>query len=316
MALTPISAGCLISPMSLANSSRNVANKAPASISGQDESVHSIDESIKKAKNSSLLYQVVSKLLLDTEQSEQLNTQLEDIESLSVQQSNLNVEEFQISISQQAVSIEFSRFELQQQRITFNDGQTIIEIDAIIVSGETIQLRSNQPAPEQADPLILDLNGDGISTTGIEYGAYFDLNNDGTLNQMSTVADDNVFLALDINNNGTIDNGSELFGDQTGHANGFEALKTYDDNQDNVIDQQDSVYNRLLTARLIGNEQFIQNLSETGIKEINLNYSQISESTESGDNIVQLSEYRNKDNENHSIVDVMLAYRETSQNQE
>ncbi len=56
------------------------------------------------------------------------------------------------------------------------------------------------------------------------------------------------FLALDRNGNGIIDDGSELFGtatrkrDGTLAANGFEALREFDDNGDGRIDASDAIY--------------------------------------------------------------------------
>ena len=65
------------------------------------------------------------------------------------------------------------------------------------------------------------------------------------------------FLALDKNSNGLIDNGNELFGNHTisntrfkytnnKATNGYEALKAYDLNGDNVIDSKDEIYDKLL----------------------------------------------------------------------
>jgi molecular chaperone GrpE (heat shock protein) len=51
------------------------------------------------------------------------------------------------------------------------------------------------------------------------------------------------FLALDKNNNGEIDNGSELFGAQSG--DGFADLSLYDDTKDGVIDESDQIFSKL-----------------------------------------------------------------------
>jgi len=52
------------------------------------------------------------------------------------------------------------------------------------------------------------------------------------------------FLALDKNENGTIDNGSELFGPETG--SGFEELAQYDEDENNWIDEKDSIFSKLI----------------------------------------------------------------------
>jgi hypothetical protein len=54
------------------------------------------------------------------------------------------------------------------------------------------------------------------------------------------------FLGQDSNNNGIIDDGSELFGDINGYADGFENLAAYDLNKDGVIDAKDKIFEHLV----------------------------------------------------------------------
>jgi hypothetical protein len=97
-----------------------------------------------------------------------------------------------------------------------------------------------------ASPIILDLLGDGIKLTSVDNGVYFDLDADGTIDKVAWTdyqdTFDNAFLIYDKNNNGMVDNGSELFGDQSGSSTGFEELAKYDDNGDGIIDPLDGIY--------------------------------------------------------------------------
>ncbi len=61
-----------------------------------------------------------------------------------------------------------------------------------------------------SDPLILDLDGDGIETTTVENGVYFDHAVDGFKELSAWVGEDDGILVLDKNNNGSIDDGSEI----------------------------------------------------------------------------------------------------------
>ncbi|GKT01276.1 RTX toxin [Acidovorax sp. SUPP3434] len=117
-------------------------------------------------------------------------------------------------------------------------------------------LGRNWTAPR--DPLVLDLDGDGIEAVGIDPARpiLFDHDGDGTRNATGWIAGDDGLVVLDRNGNGVIDSGRELFGDQTlkpvgsdgraqTHANGYEALAAEDGNGDKVIDANDAVYSQL-----------------------------------------------------------------------
>jgi hypothetical protein len=87
-------------------------------------------------------------------------------------------------------------------------------------------------------PIIMDVAHNGIKLTSLAHGVVFDLNADGSPEQVPWTRrhSDDAFLAIDLNGNGTIDNGGELFGNFSpstvpgiNAANGFEALKRLQD---------------------------------------------------------------------------------------
>ena len=73
------------------------------------------------------------------------------------------------------------------------------------------------------DPLVLDLDGDGIETTGIDPRSLilFDHDGDSIATATGWVLPDDGFLAFDHNANGIIDNGTELFSDATNIDDGL-----------------------------------------------------------------------------------------------
>ncbi|MBB3122325.1 calcium-binding protein, partial [Pseudoduganella violacea] len=107
--------------------------------------------------------------------------------------------------------------------------------------------------PPRRDPLVLDLDGDGIETTSTRDGTVilFDHDADGVKTGTGWIKPDDGWLVLDRNGNGTIDTGRELFGVDTRKANGqlasdgFDALKDFDANRDGKIDTLDSVFANL-----------------------------------------------------------------------
>ncbi|MCP4081363.1 MAG: hypothetical protein GY743_14050, partial [Planctomycetaceae bacterium] len=85
--------------------------------------------------------------------------------------------------------------------------------------------------PENSDPLILDLDGDGF---GLEwrngYSPDFDIDLDLFAENTATLDRDDGFLARDINGDGLINDASELFGH--GNVAGFAVLGALDGNGD------------------------------------------------------------------------------------
>lgn len=91
------------------------------------------------------------------------------------------------------------------------------------------------------DPLVINYDRPSADITDTKFS--FDIDSDGTKENLSTLAKGSGYLALDLNNDGTINNGSELFGTITN--NGFDELKKYDSDNNNWIDENDAVFTKL-----------------------------------------------------------------------
>ncbi len=289
------------------------------SVAESSSSITSLPDTLQSAKESSLLYQLISRLLLSPEQDQQLSKSLEkNAETTTAEQSDIQpvpevVSDIQLKTndSQFSLTIEVEIIQIQQQTLTITDTSGSITQQSTVVEALSIRLEVSlvQTEPEKSDPLVIDVERDGFTTSGIEQGAKFDINADGVLDRVSVTKGDDAFLAIDSNNNGLIDDGSELFGDQNGHANGFVNLASYDDNHDGKIDGNDQIFNSLLMMRLVDNEQFITALSETDIKSIDLAYQNTSGTTASGDSVVQISDYQNSKGQSGVIADLLLQYK-------
>ena len=166
------------------------------------------------------------------------------------------------------------------------------------------------PAPAKSDPLVLDLAGNGFSTSGLQNTQRFDLNADGVTDNISAPTGDDALLVLDRNRNGRIDNGRELFGDQNGSANGFAELAKYDDNQDGLINRQDAVYAelRLMKFDSQGRQQ-LQSLEQAGVASIQLKASDVRLALGAYDEIAQLGSFTFSDGRTGQAADLLLARR-------
>ncbi len=144
-------------------------------------------------------------------------------------------------------------------------------------------LFSSATVAARVDPLILDLNGDGLATTNLDQSdVYFDLDSNGFAERTAWIDANDGLLVLDRDGDGKITNGQELFGDQTLLSNGtratsgFEALREFDDNKDGKIDASDIVYLKLkvwqdLNRDGVSQAEEMKSLADVGIKAINLN---------------------------------------------
>ncbi len=212
--------------------------------------------------------------------------------------------ELQVSWSQ----VSSARFELSASSL---DSSLALQFQSAQRQTFQMDLRSGETAAVQmGDPLVLDLSGRGIATTGVEAGVQFDLTGDGQVEQVSFVTGDSWFLALDRNGNGQIDNGLELFGDQGGAAHGFAELARYDGNADGVIDAGDEVFSQLRLFQ-IGSDgaQTLKPLEAAEVTAIELGYQNTRKALNVYDSVAQVGQFQRADGSTGEASDVLLGYR-------
>lgn len=117
------------------------------------------------------------------------------------------------------------------------------------------------------DPLVINFGAESVSLTDQYFE--FDLEGDGKAETIASLASGSGYLVLDRNGNGSVDDGTELFGVQTGK--GFSELAEFDHDGNLWIDENDAVFSELsLWVRdESGNDQ-LRSLSDIGVGAIYL----------------------------------------------
>lgn len=130
-------------------------------------------------------------------------------------------------------------------KVTTSDGQVIDFKAALSLHREyheVSETRIDTGAPSQRrDPLVINFDTD--SATLGDDKISFDLDGDGSKERISFLAPGSGFLALDRNGDGKINDGTELFGAQSG--DGFADLAQFDDDGNGWIDENDAVWAKL-----------------------------------------------------------------------
>lgn len=119
----------------------------------------------------------------------------------------------------------------------------------------------------KVDPLVVNFGSASAKLTNNKFS--FDIDNDGDADQVSFATGGSGFLAFDVNSDGKINDGSELFGPQSG--NGFADLSRYDKDGNGWIDENDDIYSklRIWSKDENGNDQLFA-LGEKGVGAIYL----------------------------------------------
>ena len=125
-----------------------------------------------------------------------------------------------------------------------SDGQTVsfsvsLSMNRSFHEESSVSLRLGDAVKK--DPLVINFNGTAAELQGQR--VQFDLNGDGTAENVPLLASHSGYLALDLNGNQRIDSGRELFG--TASGNGFADLARHDADGNGWIDAKDPVFARL-----------------------------------------------------------------------
>ncbi len=160
---------------------------------------------------------------------------------------------------------------------------------------------------EPEDPLILDLDGDGIETTRLgDRLAFFDYDGDETAELTGFVGGNDGLLAIDKNGDGQINNLSEVFGNRG--ISGFEELAQLDENNDGVVDANDSQFSSLRVFKDTNengktDEGELLTLEEAGVASLSTGFTEVNEDN-NGNLIKERGSFTRTDGTTAELADV------------
>ncbi|NGZ07539.1 MAG: hypothetical protein G8237_14425, partial [Magnetococcales bacterium] len=165
------------------------------------------------------------------------------------------------------------------------------------------------------DPLVLDLDQDGILLTSPENGVLFDMNQDGRREQTGWVGSGDGLLTLDQNRDGMINDIGELVSEYLlpGSGSSLQSLAAMDENRDGRVDGQDGAYSRLQVWRDsdqngISGANELYGLEQLGILSLGL-ASQLPATNEiAGNRVTALASFESVNGQVGTMAEVMFSF--------
>ncbi len=204
-------------------------------------------------------------------------------ENLQEVPSDVTTEQSEVSPLESGVGIAYDYYESHYEYETtqFSSEGTILTEDGIEIdfslelnmsrefyTEQNISIRAGEALK---DPLVINFDGNAAELTQRHFA--FDIDADGHEDQIAFVTPESGFLTLDKNGDNVINDGRELFGAITG--DGFGELATYDDDGNNWIDENDSIYDSLrIWSKSEGGDDRLLALGQKGIGAIYLGHAE------------------------------------------
>ncbi|HEY0283494.1 MAG TPA: hypothetical protein VGC27_12825, partial [Rhizomicrobium sp.] len=176
----------------------------------------------------------------------------------------------------------------------------------------------NQIPSELLGPIVLDLDGDGVSLLSrTSSNVYFDMDKSGIRQRTGWVGPNDGLLVLDRNGDGKITDGSEISfkDDLPGAVSDLEGLRAYDTNQNGFFDEGDARFSDFRVWRdanqngVCGSSE-LKTLASYGITAINLTQNLTGQTIEgASDNVLYATaDVLHGDGSVSGAGDVFLAY--------
>ncbi|MBF0113487.1 MAG: FG-GAP repeat protein, partial [Magnetococcales bacterium] len=169
-----------------------------------------------------------------------------------------------------------------------------------------------------SDPLVIDLNGNGIHLSAISDSTMFDMNADGVSDRSGWFGQGNGVLVVDTNHNGQIDGIQEMLSGQFVNdvsTSSLAALATLDSNSDGRIDGSDAAFDQLqvwedVNQDGISSADELHSLRDLGIAALGLSLDSAAASVNHGNRINGVATVEFADGHLGSMAEVQFSYQD------
>ncbi|MEK7415508.1 MAG: calcium-binding protein, partial [Planctomycetota bacterium] len=199
---------------------------------------------------------------------------------------------------------------------TFNLQYTGLSNSLLVETSLSANLYGGASFILNVDPLVLDLNGDGVKLTDYQSSpVFFDIDHDGgSLELTGWVSAEDGIVVMDLNSDGIINDSSEMLSEYYGGAqgtkpfsDGFAALASLDSNFDGKFDASDASFTTVRVwvdanhdAKTDAGE--LKTLAELSITRINLTATPQSGEVVGGNEVLSRGSYTTADEINHDAA--------------
>jgi len=201
-----------------------------------------------------------------------------------------------------------------QPTVSGDDGtDQLIGVETAQFSDQSVSL---------ASPVILDLDGDGVTLATKTAGARFDWNGDGVADRTGWTTGRDGFLALDRDGDGKVSGASELsfVNDKPGVRSDLDGLSAFDTDHDGRLSASDDQFAKFgvwvdANGNGIADAGEFKTLSDAGIASIGLGGTPTARSWGWDDNLVlNTGSFQRTDGSNGAFADVALNYDASHRN--
>jgi Ca2+-binding RTX toxin-like protein len=197
----------------------------------------------------------------------------------------------------------------------FGFGLMTMVDQALTLSAAVERLAKGNKWSSGTDPLVIDLDGDGIETRELATSqVYFDVDQDLFGERTGWLSGDDGFLTRDINRNGRIDDIAEMFGGPG--RSGFGDLRALDSNHDGKITRADLLWAELKVWQDKNSDGVtdageVKTLDELGIVTLDLGATAIDITTPQGARLTAYGEATFANGTTRRVYDAQLNFNDT-----